>query len=278
MFIDLGLALPDSFYSSKSVSSQDWAPVVSGKFNDSILNIWSSFPKIENVKLSWLTKNTPQTPGLDKYRNSGCFTVLRRLTVKISDSSQNYSLTTKNKVLSSYDIVSVCPETEKAFLTACSGSYEAVDIISLDIKAKIPYHLKSKSLSQAISNGIFFELPYAPAIINSSFRRFWLSNAATIAKSTRGKNLLLSSDADNYFDLRSPYDAAMLLSITGLNLGLAKQAISAAPRLCLFASDSRKYAFKSVVLVENISVPTLTDHLNEPSSLEPPNKKIKSCL
>jgi len=64
--------------------------------------------------------------------------------------------------VSSYDILAVQPTNEKTFQAAC-GTFE-VDIISLDLSARLPFNLKLPTVGLAVDRGIYFELCYGAAI------------------------------------------------------------------------------------------------------------------
>ncbi|CAO3564361.1 unnamed protein product [Mortierella alpina] len=85
-----------------------------------------------------------------------------RLTLVVDDISQNYGLNTGNPGVSSYDILAVQPTNEKLFQAAC-GTFE-VDIISLDMSARLPFYLKHSTVGMAVERGIYFELCYGAAI------------------------------------------------------------------------------------------------------------------
>ncbi|OLY80576.1 Ribonuclease P protein subunit p30 [Smittium mucronatum] len=273
MFIDLNIPLPESFNKRYPSSDKDWAPVVRavleaknhGKFSDAVLQVWDKFPNIPGATVSWIGNN-PTKPGLESYSSPKKFTILRRISIKISDPSQNYSLTSNNNTLNEYDIVSVIPETEKAFSCACNGSFEAVDLISIDFSCRLPFILKLKTISQAISKGFFFELSYSEAISDSSKRRFWLSNSISLIGASRGSNLVFSSGSPSYFDLRSPYDVTNLFTLAGISASDSKQSLSESPRLCLIHSFDRRFVHKSVAMAQRI-IPfdesEETNHLNK---------------
>ncbi|CAJ0920917.1 unnamed protein product, partial [Ranitomeya imitator] len=81
--------------------------------------------------------------------------ILTRLTIKASDPSHYNVLRSTSPVTRLYDIVAVCPTTEKLF--------------------------------HAIERGIFFELIYTPAIKDSTIRRYTISNAINLMEICKGK-------------------------------------------------------------------------------------------
>ncbi|CAG8483261.1 5286_t:CDS:2 [Paraglomus brasilianum] len=132
-----------------------------------------------------------------------------RLTVVIDDPGQNYGLTSTNSTISSYDLVAVQPTNEKLFQMAC-GTFD-VDIISLEMGNRLPFYFKHTTVGLAIDRGIYFEISYAPAIRDSGSRRQLISNAQNLVRITRGRNIIITSDAQRAMELRGPYDIINLL-------------------------------------------------------------------
>ncbi|RKO84025.1 RNase P subunit p30, partial [Blyttiomyces helicus] len=113
-----------------------------------------------------------------------------------------------NAILSTYDLLAVQPTTEKLFQAACK-TYE-VDIISLDMGSRLPFYLKQPMVNLAISRGLYFEICYGPAIRDQSTRRHLISNAAALIRVTKGKNVIISSEALKAMEVRGPYDVINL--------------------------------------------------------------------
>jgi hypothetical protein len=65
-----------------------------------------------------------------------------------------------------YDLVAVRPTSERTFNFACQQL--EVDIISLDLSRKLPFHIKRAPVTLAISRGLFFEMCYSPSIRGAS--------------------------------------------------------------------------------------------------------------
>ena len=97
-----------------------------------------------------------------------------------------------------------------------------VDIISLDLGRRLPFRLKAKILAPALDRGVMLEISYACCLRDETSRQLLFSNAAALARATRGKNIILSSGARSAFELRSPYDAMNLATLFGLPMRLAK--------------------------------------------------------
>lgn len=123
-----------------------------------------------------------------------------------------------------YDIIAVQPMNEKAFIACCSNG--DIDLISLDFTSRLPFYIKSSSVSLAISKGIYFEISYAAAITDTSARKSLAINSKNLIRATKGKNIIISSNAQNAMQLRGPYDLMNLYSLFGLNPDKAKAALS----------------------------------------------------
>lgn len=59
-------------------------------------------------------------------------------------------------ITSSYHLLAVQPQTERAFALACSSL--DVDIISLDLSRRLPYRFKPALVKAAIARGLQFEV------------------------------------------------------------------------------------------------------------------------
>nr|KAJ3419728.1 Ribonuclease P protein subunit p30 [Polyrhizophydium stewartii] len=136
------------------------------------------------------------------------FDLFTRLSVVLDNPSHNYSISSGSPIVASYDILAVHPKTEKLFQAACQQL--EVDIVSLDMGSRLPFHLRHPTINAAIQRGVHFEICYAPAIRDSTARRHIISNSAALMRATKGRNIVLSSELVQAFDLRGPHDIANL--------------------------------------------------------------------
>jgi len=169
--------------------------------------------------------------------------LLSRLTVLIHDQSQLHQLLSDS--FTAYDILAVRPTTEKLFQQCC-GTLD-VDVISLDVTSRLPFYLKHPQVGQAIERGIHFEIVYSPAIRNTMQRKYVISNALEIVRTSKGRNLILSSEAESAIDLRGPYDVSNLGLLFGLKQEQCKAAVSKNVRAVLYHAEGRKCAAKSTI-------------------------------
>ncbi|KAF8938926.1 Ribonuclease P protein subunit p30 [Dissophora ornata] len=177
---------------------------------------------------------------------------------------------TNNPGVSSYDILAVQPTNEKLFQAAC-GTFE-VDIISLDMSARLPFYLKHSTVGLAVERGIYFELCYGAAIRDATARRNLISNAQSLIRVTRGKNIILSSQAMKAMELRGPYDIVNFGTLLGLNQAVAKDCLSSHCRAVIMHAETRRNTTRAVISVDPVS--SLTE--NEQWKLGNKRKKSNS--
>ncbi|KAI8920974.1 ribonuclease P/MRP protein subunit RPP1 [Powellomyces hirtus] len=184
------------------------------------------------------------------------FQQLTRLTVVVDDIAANYQLNSNNAHLLTYDLIAVQPTSEKLFQAACSVL--ECDIISLDMSARLPFFLKAPTVNLALQRGLVFEISYSAAIRDPTARKNLVSNAAALVRITRGKGVLLTSDARKAMELRGVYDVINLASIFSLPQDRAKHALDATCRAVLLHAATRKQIHRGVVAMEPAG--TLAQH------------------
>ncbi|KAK6330255.1 hypothetical protein TWF730_004750 [Orbilia blumenaviensis] len=178
------------------------------------------------------------------FPNHASIRFLRRVTIVLDDPSQNYGLASLSN---NFDIVAVRPTDEKLLLQACT-SLEC-DLISIDMSVRHPYHFKYKVLGQAISRGIRFEITYSASVNESNARRNLLSNAAALIRATKGKGIVISSEARKAMLCRAPFDVINLATLWGLNQEKGKDAISNGPRSVMIQAKIKRQSFRGVINV-----------------------------
>lgn len=171
--------------------------------------------------------------------------VLRRCTLLLSDPSQNHRL---SSLAAAYDILALRPTTEASFQQA-SQSLDC-DIISLDLTQRFPFFFKQKTCSAALQRGIKFEINYAPSIHNSdggTSKKNLISNTTQLIRATRGKGIILSSEAKNTWSCRGPVDLINLATLWGLPQDRATEAVSKQARLVVTQAEMRRRSFRGVI-------------------------------
>lgn len=134
--------------------------------------------------------------------------ILSRLSIVFS---QNVILHDMNISMNirKYNLICGIPITETAMQYACSTF--PGDIIGMmhDDSTKF-FLIGHKYYLMAARRGIYFEIPYAPAIRNSNQRRDIISVAQNIVSHRKPKTIVITGGALNPFQVRSPYDVANL--------------------------------------------------------------------
>jgi len=127
-----------------------------------------------------------------------------------SDSTSPTRTTTNNNpyhdFLREYDIIAMSPRNDTVFSTICTTAHLLwVDVLTLDYTSgrggvQLPFSLKSSSsnISLAISQGLTFEIPYSPAIMDSAKRKALVQSTKQFQMVTNTSNsssipLILSS-------------------------------------------------------------------------------------
>lgn len=172
--------------------------------------------------------------------------LLTRLTLTISDTTQNHRLSTFQPA---YSLLALRPTTERA-LQLCCTSLEC-DLISLDLSQRLPFVLKFKTVASALQRGIRFEICYSPGIQsgNGDARRNLISGATALIRATRGRGIILSSEAEHALGVRGPYDVINLAQVWGLGQERGKEALCEEASKVLRLAGLKRTSFRGVVEV-----------------------------
>ncbi|KAI1825656.1 RNase P subunit p30 [Xylaria intraflava] len=202
-------------------------------------------------------------------------TVLRRATVVLTEASQHHRLP---QLASSYDILAVRPQTEESFSAACL-SLNDVALISLDMTVRQPFVLRPKTCMVAVSRGVRFEVCYsqvlqgpAPAHIlgpkgtkeggsvsggamgvDARARAAFIGNVATLIRATRGRGIVISSEARSVLGLRAPADVVNLLHVWGLSTDRATEGLGVLPRGVVVNEGLKRSGFRNVVDIVGVA-------------------------
>lgn len=184
----------------------------------------------------------PPLPQSDDIPQS--LTLLTRLTLVVADPSQSPRLA---NLASAYSLIAVRPTNEKALLSACNNL--DCDIISLDLSVRLLFHFKFKTVASAIARGVRFEICYSPGITGSGpeARRNLIANATALIRATRGRGIIISSEAKRALGVRAPWDVVNLACVWGLPQDRAKEAICEEARKVVALSKVKRTSFRGVV-------------------------------
>lgn len=212
----------------------------------------TSKPAISGANIQEITSCTPSTAPFPR-------TVLRRATVVIEDVSQHYRLA---QLAAAYDLLAVRPATERAFLAACNTITEA-GLISFDFTARLGYYMRAKNVSTAIKRGVLFEVCYSHMLTPPATGGRIESDSVTASKvfgnweqlftASRGRGIILSSEAARTIHMRSPAAVKNLMTLYGLPDDKGHTAQTELPRLVVKNEQLRRTSHGGVVQVLEVA-------------------------
>ncbi|KAG9241744.1 RNase P subunit p30-domain-containing protein [Calycina marina] len=193
-------------------------------------------------------------------------TILRRCTLQIEDPSLNYRLPA---LAAAYDVLALRPKNEKGYDAACVSLLEH-SIISLDLTQRFPFYFRPKKLMAAINRGCKIELCYSQAVMgDAAERRHFISNTLEIMRATKGRGLLISSEATSVLGVRAPADVVNLFSVWGLSRDRGMEGISINARGVVVNEGLKRSSYRGVVDVI---------YGGEPRALEPAESNKKKAI
>ena len=107
-----------------------------------------------------------------------------------------------------------------------------------------------KTLSLAIQRGVKFEICYASAILatdGGASRRNLISNATQLIRATRGKGIIISSEAQKALACRGPWDIINLAAVWGLGQERGVEAVGREARNVVVQAEMKRRSFKGVI-------------------------------
>ncbi|KAK0257455.1 RNA-binding RNA processing protein rpp1 [Friedmanniomyces endolithicus] len=169
--------------------------------------------------------------------------IRRRVTLTLTESYQNARLA---ELARAYDILAVRPVDERTLQLACSSL--DCDIISLDLTQRLPFYFRFKMLSEAVKSGKRFELCYSQGVLgDSAARRNLISNATQLIRASRGRGLIISSEAKATVGCRGPWDAINLATVWGLAQDRGFEAMSKEPRSVVVTAQLKRTSYRGVI-------------------------------
>ncbi|CAM1509994.1 Fc.00g003290.m01.CDS01 [Cosmosporella sp. VM-42] len=177
-------------------------------------------------------------------------TVLHRATLPLADpAASNYRLPS---LAAAYDILAIRPLTEKGFQNACLTI--DVPIISLDLTQQFPFYFRPKPCMAAVTRGVRFEICYSQSLgADARGRANFISNATSLIRATRGRGIIISSEARNALSLRAPADIVNLLSVWGLNNEKGIEGFRAMPRAVVVNEGMKRSGFRGVIDIVEVA-------------------------
>ncbi|KAK3621376.1 RNA-binding RNA processing protein rpp1 [Elasticomyces elasticus] len=191
--------------------------------------------------------------------------IRRRVTLTLTESYQNARLA---ELARAYNILAVRPIDERTLQLAC-GSLDC-DIISLDLTQRLPFYFKFKMLSEAVKSGKRLELCYSQGVLgDSSARRNLISNATQLIRASRGRGLIISSEAKAAVGCRGPWDAINLATIWGLAQDRGFEAMSKEARGVVVSAQLKRTGYRGVIdMVYGGEKPALSEIAGQGSAVK----------
>lgn len=107
-----------------------------------------------------------------------------------------------------------------------------------------------KTLALALQRGIKIEICYAPGVLaadGGASRRNLISNATQIIRATRGRGIVISSEAKRALACRGPWDVINLAAVWGLGQEKGLEAIGREARSVVVQAEIRRRSFRGVI-------------------------------
>ncbi|KAG9256107.1 RNase P subunit p30-domain-containing protein [Emericellopsis atlantica] len=176
--------------------------------------------------------------------------ILHRATIHFSDAAtQHIHLANLIKI---FDIIAVRPTSDEAFSKACLSL--DVSIISLDLTQHHPFYFRIKPCMMAVNRGVRFEIAYAQALqADARGRALFISNATQLIRATRGRGIMLASEARSALMLRAPADVVNLLSVWGLGSEKGMEGLGSVPRSVVVNEAMKRTGFRGVVDIVQVA-------------------------
>ena len=105
-------------------------------------------------------------------------------------------------------------------------------------------------MASALQRGIRFEICYGPGILNSdggASRRNLISNATQLIRATRGKGIVISSEAKRALACRGPADVVNLAVLWGLGQERGMEAVGKEARSIVVQAEMKRRSFRGVI-------------------------------
>jgi RNase P/RNase MRP subunit p30 len=178
--------------------------------------------------------------------------VLRRITVQLSDLRQLHDLALLADVMAQCDLVALQPTDERTLRGACCDS-DCVDLVALDLTQRLPFAFKFSTLSVALARDIFFEIDVAPLLsptADAHTRGNVLAQAVSLVRVTKGRNIVLTCSASTRAELRLASDIINVARVIGLTDEQAHASMTHAAARCVrrghFRATTRSFGVMEI--------------------------------
>ncbi len=179
------------------------------------------------------------------------FRLYSRLNVIVHD-NQSLHYLKRAEVQQHFDLISLQPATRDILLYLLSSTTIQHELLVLDPSDPELLPFPSKLMRAAADRGITFELIYNNALRDPFERRNLLAFGRALALNIfkRGQSIVLSSNATNSLQIRSPYDMMEIGQLFGFNEEISKKMINENPMNVLARSFSRRETVQGIVWLE----------------------------
>ena len=146
------------------------------------------------------------------------------------------------------------------------------DLISLDLSIRYPFYFKHKTLAVALQRGIKLEICYGPGVLGTdggASRRNLISNATQLIRATRGRGIIMSSEARRALACRGPADVINMAVLWGLGQERGVEAVGREARSVVMQAAMRRRSYGVVIDV------VYGGEKHEPPVLEGKAAKVK---
>ena len=217
------------------------------KINNSIYKI--NKPILEDLykknSIKFLNVQKPDLINWDKIK------ILSRLTLEISEQKDIFQITKSNEILKKFDLLAIKPKNDKIFENILMAEINC-DIITIDLYEKFSFMSKKKLIQTSVDKGIFFEVEYGKFITDNESRSNFISNFILLNNILKGKNLILSSGAENLFMQRNPEDVITILeTIFDIKKEIAFKMITENPIKAVLKGKQRKLFKTTLDIIKN---------------------------
>lgn len=136
-----------------------------------------------------------------------------------------------------------------------------------------------KTLALALQRGIKIEICYAPGVLatdGGASRRNLISNATQLIRATRGRGIVISSEAKRALACRGPWDVINLAAVWGLGQEKGLEAIGREARSVVVQAEVKRRSFRGVIDVVYGGEKPATASLGRGNKEKPANNKRKA--
>ncbi|KAK6069271.1 RNAse P subunit P30 [Seiridium cupressi] len=218
-------------------------------YNVAALNHTLSLP-IPGKVTNPLPKFPPSGGAGPRPEDDGLPTLLTRCTVPVADSSIAHHVP---RLVNVYDIIALRPTTEKGFQVACLN-IEQAHLISLDLTQYLEFYFKPTSVMAAVNRGMRFEICYSQVLsADARGRATFIGNLMQLVRATKGRGLVVSSEARGVMGLRGPADVVNLLAVWGLSTEKATEGLGVNPRGVVVNEGIKRKGFRGVVEIVQLA-------------------------